>query len=378
MERPGTGSGQYLTHLLAALAAERTDDELMLFHPAYMGSSSPQKSEAGFEESKILSTPLDRLAPDLAKVWYEQLTFPAACRREGADVAHVPYFAPPARSGVPTMVTIHDVIPLVLDEYRQGLAQQVYTRLVAWSAERADIVITDSHAAADDILRHTAVDADRLRVVPLAASPAYRPQPREKIETLIQRLNLPSRFLLYLGGFDPRKRVDILLQAFARLRQRMPEIKLVIAGQTPQPGGFGLDPRPLIANLRIERDVILTDWISEEDKPALYAGAELFLFPSVYEGFGLPVLEAISCGTPAIVCCAAAVEVAGPGGIKVPGDDPDALAEAALDLLQDETQRKDLSRRGLEHAGRFSWARTARATRDIYAEVCGRSMGQHP
>ena len=191
---------------------------------------------------------------------------------------------------------------------------------------------------------------------------------------------MPSCYFLYLGGFDRRKNLAVLLEAFALARKRPPlntsggrlnGVSLVIAGRLPQrDSAFAPDPRPIAQRLGLGEGVQYTDWVAEEDKPALYAGAVAFLFPSSYEGFGLPVLEAISCGTPAIVGGGSSLEeVAGPGGLVVPPGDASALAAAMVRLVEEPALREELSAKGLEHARGFSWLQTARQTLAAYREA---------
>jgi glycosyltransferase involved in cell wall biosynthesis len=307
----------------------------------------------------------------MAKLCFEQVTFPRACRRLAVDVAHVPYFAPPLCPTVPTVVTIHDLIPLILPEYRGSLAVRAYMRLVSRAARRTTLVLTDSHASARDIQRLLHIPEGRLRVIYLAASQAYRPLTAEERAPVLARLQVPSRYLLYLGGFDRRKNVVGLLHAYARARERLGGLPLVIAGKLPQhDSAFAPDPRAVADQLGLGESIRYTGWVAEEDKPALYAGALAFVFPSTYEGFGLPVLEALSCGTPAIVSGGSSLEeVAGPGGIVVSPGDVEALAQALVDLACDDAARREHSEQGLRHAQTFSWQRTAQETRAAYQQA---------
>jgi len=365
-----TGSGQYLHNLLPSLADLQPTTAYQLLGSAAAGGLS---APGGAWQPRMLRTPFDRLSPDLAKVWFEQKLFPRACRRLAATVAHVPYFAPPLRSSVPVVVTIHDLIPLLLPEYRGAVQHRLYMRLVSAAALRAALVLTDSHASARDIQRVLEIPAARIRVIPLAAHRRYRPQTPAECRPAVERLGLPARYLLYLGGFDRRKNVPTLLRAMVRARFRLEGARLVIAGQLPQRDSpFTPDPRRLVGELGIEDVVQFLGWVAEEDKPALYAGALAFGFPSRYEGFGLPPLEAISCGTPAIVGRGSSLEeVVGDGGIAVPVDDVEAMAEALVTLATDGRRRAELSRAGLRQAARFSWERTARETLQAYRDVAG-------
>jgi glycosyltransferase involved in cell wall biosynthesis len=364
----GAGSGQYLHNLLPSLAHLEPSASYVLLGPA---TGRAAGAGAGPWPRHTLRTPFDGRSENLAKVWFEQVAYPRACRRIGADVAHVPYFAPPLFPTVPTVVTIHDLIPLILPEYRATRAVRAYMALVARAARRAHVVVTDSQASARDIERLLGLRGERVRVIYLAADARYRPVAPAECRPVRERLGLPEEYLLYLGGMDRRKNVPVLLDAYALARERLGGLPLVLAGRLPERDTlFAQDPRPLIGRLGLAASVHLPGWVDEADKPALYSGAVGFCFPSAYEGFGLPVLEAISCGTPAIVASGSSLEeVAGAGGLVVPAGDAPALAEALVRLVREPGLREDLSRAGLQHAQRFSWQRTAAQTLAAYEQA---------
>ncbi len=366
-EQENTGSGQYVRRLVEALG-HHTEMESILFLPRYMDVTR-QRGMPPF--SYPVTTPLDRWHDNLAKAWYEQIGYPRACREKKVDVAHVPYFAPPLFSTTTTVVTIHDLIPLILPAYRGSGTVRLYMQLVSRAARRAALILTDSQASARDIRRLLDIPEERLRVVPLAADAAYRPLPPEDREPVLKRLGVPSDYLLYLGGFDQRKNVAGLLRAYAQAQGDLSHVPLVIAGRLPaEDTSFTPHPKRIAEELGISTRVHYTGWVLEADKPALYSGATAFCFPSRYEGFGLPVLEAIACGTPAIVGSGSSLqEVAGPGGIAVSPTETEALAGALIRVVKDADLRQSLASRGLAHARRFSWRATAEKTVEIYHEA---------
>lgn len=364
--QPATGSGQYVRRLAAHLTEQAPDLELVLVAPRGTTVHRPPA------RAKTVSTP-SAAQSGPGKLIYEQISFVRTARDARADLLHIPYFAPPRWPTRPCIVTVHDLIPLMLRGYRGTPLVRAYTAWVARAARRADRVLTDSHAAARDIRRHLQLPEERVQVVYLAADDNYRAVPPESDEELIsvrERLHLPERYLLYLGGFDRRKQVPELLEAYARsgISAHWP---LVVAGRLPaRDSAFSPDPRPLAAALGLGDSVLFTGWIDEADKPALYRGARAFLFPSVYEGFGLPVLESLACGTPVVACHGSSLEeVAGPGGLLVDSADPEALGEAMKGLALDDSLHDRLSQAGLAHARTFSWATTARETARAYREV---------
>lgn len=374
---PHTGSGQYTHHLLHALADAGCDDLHLCLPSSALDRAETAMPEQAPWRTAVRRTTLDRVHSDLAKLWFEQVAWPRWCRGMGLDIAHVPYFAPPLLTGVPTVVTIHDLIPLLLPAYRGGPHVRAYMRLVARAARHAALILTDSEASRRDILRLLGVSAERVRVTYLAADASYRPLNAKACALVLKRLGLPERYLLYLGGFDCRKNVPVLLAAYARAHEHL-GAPLVIAGRLPREDtAFTPDPRRVACELDLgDSRVHFTGWIDEADKPALYSGALAFLFPSRYEGFGLPVLEALACGTPAVVGGGSSLdEIAGPGGIVVPPDDVDALAAGLVEVATNEARRAALAQAGLAHAATFSWQRTARETLVAYGEAL--ELGRH-
>jgi len=367
------GSGQYLHHLVDALASLEGGPALTLCGPQELRAARPLPAGVAWRD---VPPPLGLAGgSNPAKVWLEQVAFPRAALAAGAGVAHVPYFASALVPRLPTVVTVHDLIPLLLPAYRTSARVRAYMRLVARSARAARLVLTDAEASRSEIVRHLGVAPGRVRAIPLAVTSAFRPlEDGQALAALRARYGLPERYFLYLGGFDQRKNLGTLFRALAAARAADPLLPLLaVAGvlpgaQTP----LTPDPRRLADEAGAGGGVRFLGRVPEEDKPGLYSGALAFLFPSRYEGFGLMALEALACGTP--VACADATslpEVAGPGGLLVGADDVGAWREAILRLAGDGALRERLRGAGLAHARRFSWERTARETAAAYEEVAG-------
>jgi glycosyltransferase involved in cell wall biosynthesis len=243
------------------------------------------------------ATPFDGRSPNLAKLWFEQIAFPDACGRTAADVALVPYWGAPWRCPCPVVVTVHDLIPLLLPLYRGGPAQQAYTALVSRTARRAAAVLTDSEAGKRDVVAHLSIPPERVHAVHLAAGASFCPvADAETLARMRAKYALPAApYLLYLGGFDNRKNVKRMIEGYARLTS--PQPPFVIGGKLPaEDSAFAPDPRPVAARLGLGEEVRFIGWVDEADKPALYSMALAAVYVSEYEGFGLPVLEAMGCG----------------------------------------------------------------------------------
>ncbi len=304
--RLASGSGQYLAHLLDWLPRMAPTARIALLQPVHRATAEtgPEESRRRWPQVEVVPVPLPPLPENIAKVWWEQVAAPRAAHRLGADVYFVPYWAPPAWSPLPVVVTIHDLIPLLLPAYRGGLLQRLYVHLVSWTAHCATAILTVSEAAARDIVAHLQVEPARVRVVHHGPNQeGFATVDAAHLQRVRVRYALPARFFLYLGGFDVRKNVQAVIEGYARFRARGgdPTIKLVLAGALPtQDTPFFPDPRRLAKEAGCAADVHFCGWIEEEDKPALYALAIAFVFPSLYEGFGMMLLEAMQAGTPVI------------------------------------------------------------------------------
>jgi glycosyltransferase involved in cell wall biosynthesis len=294
-----SGSGQYIDHLLAAIPRLAPGARLSLLVP--QGRTLPGERWPQVDVVRLAVPPLPR---NLAKLWFEQVSVPAAARRLGADVLWVPYWAAPWWQPLPTVVTVHDLIPLLLPAYRGGLLQRSYTALVSRTARRAAAVLAVSEAAKTDIVAHLRIPAERVYAVPHGPNQeGMAPPTPEQMAAVAARYGLPPRFFLYLGGFDVRKNLAGTLGAYRRYLDHGgdPAVRLVIAGKLPaQDSAFFPDPQKIAAELHLLDQVHFCGWIDEADKPALYALATAYLFPSLYEGFGMMVTEAMQAGTPVV------------------------------------------------------------------------------
>ena len=359
LNQPGTGSGQYLHGLLRALPQVAGAHEFLLVVPP----GPVQLTIPGLHiQFRTLTAPFWRT--DIGKVLFEQVAFPRIARRWGADVAHVPYWGSPLRPTLPTVVTVHDLIPLLLPDYRGGLPVRLYTRLVAAAARHADMILTDSLASKRDAEAHLELPPERVQAVYLAPAPDFQPEPQDGDEAIRRGYGLPERYVLYLAGHDVRKNVAGLVEAFAIVAQADDDVTLAIGGRLPEHGRPPLyDPRPLVKSLGLGDVVWFLGWVEEAHKPALYRGAACAAFPSRYEGFGFPVLEALACGTPLVTGNASSLpELAGDAAFAVDPDDTEALAGAILSCLVDDALATELRQRGPQQAAGFRWADTARQT----------------
>jgi len=366
--QPEVGSGQYVRQCIATLAKLAPDVRITVVAPA-------QEARGKMQDAELPPNCALRPAPcDLShwsKLRFEQVTFPRLCRELCADVAHVPYWGSPLIPSVRTVVSILDLVPLLLPEYRGGPLVRAYTGLVKASAQNAALVLTISESSRRDIIKHLGISESRVRVTYLAADSRYSPR-RDPVDEAALRHHypdLPQDYALYLGGFDARKNIETLLQVYTWAQDAIGhDFPLVIAGKLPDThNAFFRDPRKIAQALQVQDVVRCIGPVAEEDKPALYRGARAFLYPTRYEGFGLPALEALACGVPVVGSNASSVpEIVGPAGMLVDPDDARSMAGALIAVVTDDELHEKLARAAVEQAGKFSWEKCARETLQAY------------
>jgi glycosyltransferase involved in cell wall biosynthesis len=364
-DQPQTGSGQYVRRLIGALRRIDPDLELGLVLPA---GARADDVPAGVEVIRTRGS-----CSNLGKVWFEQRIFPAAAAAWRADIAHVPYWGAPLASPVRLVTTILDVVPLVMPEYASGALARLYVSLVSASARGSAHTITISDAAKADVIRCLGLPADSITTTHLAADEQYHPRLGAERDAAVKaKYALPDDFVLYLGGFDRRKRVDVALQAYTYVgRAQGEETPLIIAGREPAWGTpIFPDLRQAAARLKVEPYVRWIGAVDEADKPSLYRLARVFVFPSIYEGFGLPVIEAMACGTPVVASDIPVMrEITGSAAYLVKPEDARAMGGALIALLIQDPLREEQIQRGLSVATRYRWSKTARETRAVYDKV---------
>lgn len=368
--RPHTGSGQYTRQLVYHLNRLVSDLTITLVYPQVAGEPEPEAVPPSVQVKLVPVRP-----GNLGKVWFEQRLFPRACRQVGATVAHVPYWGGPLQSPVPLVVTVHDLITLLVPEYRRPLRARLYNALVAASARGATRVITDSEASKQDIIAHLHIPADKIERIYLAAGAQFSSQDSGLVEmAVLRKYDLPDFYVLYLGGYELHKNVTTLLLAWTYVGQALgADYPLVLAGRKPaQTSANYPDYDSYIKQLGIEAYVRWIGYVAEEDKPVLYRNAETFVFPSRLEGFGLGVLEALASGTPVVTTNASSLpEVVGEAGFTVDPDDARGMAGAIISTVIQDNLRAELRQKGQQQADNFSWEKTATETLLVYDAAAG-------
>jgi glycosyltransferase involved in cell wall biosynthesis len=283
-----------------------------------------------------------------------------------ADLYHAIEFGQPLRSRLPVVVTVHDLIPFVLPrDYRWVRRARV---LGLRQLRHADAVIAVSQATRRDVVRLTGTSPGRITVIPEGISTAFRPAPQDAVAALRSRLRLDRPYLLAVGTFDPRKRIALLADMVREVR-RDHDVMLVIAGDQ---GTFADTVAGALFRAGLAEHSLVTGHVSIGELATLYTGAECLVFTSAYEGFGLPPLEAMACGTPAVVFDNSSLpEVSGTAAVVVRDGDAALMAEAIGRLLDDPGERDRRRAEGLAWAATFTWSRAAARTVEVYRAAIG-------
>ena len=353
-----SGIGEYSWHLLRTLVRDFSDIvDLYLYVPSGIHSAR--------DEDDIVRLTADVREGDFFRPVH-QWRLPALLRRGSYDLLHTPDFLAPLFCPVPLVCTIHDLIPLVHPEF---IPRSMKVRLLpvfrAWArraARRSAAVITDSAHSRTDILRFLGVKEGKVSVVPLAPTLDVTGAPLPEAQAAVLR---EGRYLLYVGRHDPYKGLAHLLRAFAAARSEggLEGVQLAVAGKQDERYGYA----DLAASLGIADDVVFLGYVGNPDLSALHAHALAYVHPSLYEGFGLPPLDAMRHGVP--VCCsdrASLPEVAGDAALLFDPEDGKAFSHALREIAENSTLRSVLIRNGNEHVRRFSWQLSAGQTVDVY------------
>jgi len=374
--RQGAGIGRLTRCIFQALAEIDHENEYRLF--AAMGRGQPSNfptfQPSNLSNFRLKTIPLsDR---ELNVVWHRlRLPLPVELITGPVDVFHSPDFTLPPVWRARAVLTVHDLSFLRVPECFTGALRRYLERVVPRSVRRADHVIADSHSTKRDLVELLGTPAGKVTVIHSGVEPRFRPiTDRAALGPVRQRYDLPERFIISVGTLQPRKNFATLVEAFARLKSETGNwkpgarsLKLVIAG------GRGWLYEEIFARveaLGLQGDVLFPGFVADEDLPALYNLAEAFVLPSLYEGFGLPPLEAMACGTPVVTSNVSSLpEVVGDAGLMVEPADVESLAAAIERVLEDGGLRREMVQRGLARAKEFTWERAARRLLGVYTRM---------
>lgn len=303
--------------------------------------------------------------------FFEGSYFPKYLADENVDIYHIPQNGLGISDNLKSrlIITIHDLIPYIMPETVGTGYLKKFISEVPRSIYRADKIITVSEYSKKDILRYFQIDENKVYVTPLSASEIFRPVDKEKCRAFIkEKYSINSSFILYIGGFSKRKNVDFLIDSFIKIYKSLPsEFSLVIAGS----GKDSLEElKAKVSRFNFQDKIIFTGYLENEILPVFYNGCSLFVYPSLYEGFGLPPLEAMSCGIPVISSNTSSIpEVVGDSGILINPYSSTELCDAMLKLLSSDKLLDFYGKKGYERSMLFSWEKTATKTLEVYKKV---------
>lgn len=355
----GTGIGNYTYDLIAKLAEIDPVNDYTFLWP----DDNPFPGIPFTREYSYYFLPKDDER--------ETLEMPYWLTREGVDVFHLTQngFRIPELKSCKIIVTIHDLIPYFLPEMVRPSFLKRFIHEMPYIVEQADRIITVSEASKADIITIFKIHPVKITVVPSAPSVAYRLLPKEETKRKLRnQYGIKKTYILYVGGLNPRKNISELIYAYSKIYRDLPDgQQLLIFG----PNGQHLDRlQLLVRSLNLEEMVRFPGFVPTEDLPVFYNGADLFVYPSLYEGFGLPPIEAMACGTPVITSNVSSLpEVVGDAAVQINPYDTLELADAIFRVLTDELLRESLIKKGLAHCRKYDWTRIARQILEIYQDA---------
>ena len=352
------GIGSYVRGLLSGYAELGAASDMSLL--LKRGPVPTEVAAMGIDIAPVRLLQTKRRIQPLA----DPLLVAAAIRRSHARLYHGVDYGQPLQSPVPVVITVHDLIPFVFPHRYPWMRRE---RIVALRLlKRADALIADSHSTARDLVRIAGADGDRIHVIPLGVGPQFRRADDEGIAAVRKQYGLDRPYLLAVAAFDPRKRIDLLVDV-ARAVRRDHDVMLVIAGGQ---GNFGPRVEAAVTEAGLREHTVIAGHVDEPTLIRLLSGAACMPFTSEYEGFGLPPLEALACGTPVAVFDNSSLrEVAGDAAMVITDGDAAAMAARISTLLGDPAAASAAGQRGIEWAARFTWKETAMSTLGVYERL---------
>ncbi len=358
--RRESGISTLTTFLCRALAEIESDDEFWLYLDSYDGQGP---SNPGLVSGQSFHT---SVLPGSGQMW-KQVRLPLALRRDKIDVFHSMTSTIPLARPCPTVVTVCDLFFEAHPELAPAKTRFKMRRLFSYAARHADRVIAISETTKRDLMRFYGTPEDRISVIYPGLNPFYRRldpvKDGEKSKAVLSEYGISRPFLLHVGGMTENRNIGGLLDALAKLKQAGSRPKLVLVGRS----FWGFDLKTELAKRLLCDDVVEIKYAPNEDLRVLYNEADVLLLPSLYEGFGLPIIEAMACGTPVITSNLSAMpEAAGDAGLLIDPHDSVAIAKAIESVMEDKTLRDKLVVKGLEHSKSFSWLTNAARTIAVY------------
>jgi glycosyltransferase involved in cell wall biosynthesis len=342
-----SGTGRYIFELAKVLLNSTGNDEFLFLWPENLPAPVPDKEACLVRKS---SSPAIRL-------YHEHIGADRAARNLMADIVHHPTGIGSRFSKTPVILTVHDICFFRHPEWFSQSRSLYYRTVMTAGIRKAARIIADSQATANDIMEIMGIPASRIDVVSLGVDSCFAPASEEQVQAIRKQYGLPETFFLFVGTIEPRKNLTRLISAWRQVRSEVPP--LVMAGRY----GWG-------GSMPADKEIIRLDHVPGERLPALYSAATAFVWPSLMEGFGLPPLEAMACGTPVLTSNTSSLpEVASDAAIMVDPLDVDAIASGMIALAQNQDLREELRQKGLKRTATFTWRETAEKTIAAYKKV---------
>src|SRR6266699_5272840 len=364
-----TGVGYYTLELARALAEDSPDSQFNIISPRpYIFQDPAQAGRDGLPANITLVRARTNL---VMRRWWS-IGLPRYLAKHPLDVFHGTNFEVPlwTNGRCATVITIHDLSLLLHPRTHQARSVRRAQRRLPRMADAATIVITPTESVREEVCEHLGITREKVLAVPEAARRVFRPMAPHEAVVIRRRLRINDDFLLFVGTIEPRKDLRTLVQAFEEVAQVHNTLQLVIAGKR---GWLVEDLLKQIRKSRFADRIRLTGYLDDEDLRALYSSCRVFVYPSIYEGFGLPPLEAMACGAPVIASrVTAVVEVCGEAALFFEPKSVSSLARTIDNVLDDHNCRKRLISSGLRRASEFSWSQTGNLTRAVYQEAIRR------
>ncbi len=373
------GAGTYIIQLVRALAAlpPVQSADMGETPPSGAGRRSPEFVLFAQQSGRELvgELPSERISwvvvPDLhpaKRLVWEQIQLPFLVRSAGVDLLHSLHYTRPLILPCASVVTFHDMTFFLFPELHTRAKRTYFPQAIRLSARRADALIAVSESTRRDALRILDIPPERITTVPNGINADFHPiEDSSVLDECRKRYHLPDEFILFVGLIEPRKNLPLLLRAYGNLIRQDDAPHLVLVGRV---GWMVEQIYQLIAELNLEEKVHFTGYIPHQDLPIIYNLAKVFVYPSNYEGFGFPPLEAMACGTPVITTAVSAMlDYIGAAGLLVQPQNEQALTEAMRTLLKDSSLQEQFSQKGRQRAAEFTWQRTAIETLHIYERV---------
>ena len=286
------------------------------------------------------------------------------------DIIHTLHHFSPINLYGKQVVTIHDLTPLINPDWFHRLYDKEFRFIISKAIKRTDVIITVSHSTKRDLVNFFNVNPEKIKVIYLAPDETYKLiEDDEAITQVKKKYKITKKYLLFVGTIEPRKNLIRLLNVFKKIKNKLSDYQLVITGKIGWKTKIFFETIENIPEW-IKNDIIITGYVSQDDLPLLYNGCDIFIYPSLYEGFGLPIVEAMRCGVPVITSNISSMpEVAGDGAILVNPEDEEEIGNAIIRLIEDRELREELKKKGLERSKMFSWEKTAIETLKVYKEL---------